>query len=97
MWCSGMGKKNTLRWFVILRKKKVKSFLRKCMPVKLRVLGGPVVRWKDRVREYMHGRGVDRGIEQARRDYLDRERWRLFCHSHSLWGTFPQGTRRQKL
>ena len=25
------------------------------------LVGGPVVRWKDRVKEYMHERGVDRG------------------------------------
>ena len=39
--------------------------------------GRPAVRWKHKVKEYMHKRGHDRGgrLEQARRDFLDRERW----------------------
>ena len=41
----------------------------------------PVVRWKDRVKEYMHERVADRGrgIEQTRRESINRERWRLCC------------------
>ena len=37
--------------------------------------GRPVVRWKDRVKEYMHDKVVDRGIgiELARRKCMDRE------------------------
>ena len=36
--------------------------------------GRPVVRWKDRVKEYMHERVGDRGerIEQARKECVDR-------------------------
>ncbi len=43
--------------------------------------GRPLGRWKARVKEYMCERGVTegRGFEQARRESLDRERWRLFC------------------
>ena len=43
--------------------------------------GMPVVRWKDRVKKYMYERGADRkgGLEQARRECMDRARWRLFC------------------
>ncbi len=39
-------------------------------------------RRKDRVKEYMCERGITRreGFEQARRECLDRDRWRLFCH-----------------
>ena len=42
--------------------------------------GRPVVRWKNRVKEYMHERVADRGggIEIASSVCLDRER-RLFC------------------
>ena len=34
----------------------------------------PVVRWKDRVKEYMHERGTDRGrgIELVRKECLER-------------------------
>ncbi len=44
--------------------------------------GRPLGRWKDRVKEYMCDRGACRGgqIEQARKECLDREGWRLFCH-----------------
>ena len=35
-----------------------------------------LVKWKDRVKEYMHKRGADRGegFEQARGECMDRER-----------------------
>ena len=34
----------------------------------------------------MHQRVADRGggIEQVRRECVDRERWRFFCHGHAL-------------
>ncbi len=43
--------------------------------------GRPLEKWRDRVKEYMCGRGATRGggLDQARRECLDRERWRLFC------------------
>ena len=52
--------------------------------------GRLVVRWKDRVKEYMHETVADRGggIELARRECVDRVRWRLFCCSHPLEGMF---------
>ena len=39
------------------------------------------VKWKDRIKEYMHETGADRGegIELTRRECMDREGWRLFC------------------
>ncbi len=42
--------------------------------------GRPLERWKDMVKEYMSERGATRGrgLEQARRECLDRERWSLF-------------------
>ncbi len=45
--------------------------------------GRPLGRWRDRVKEYMCERGATRGAgpDQARRECLDRERWRLFL----LW------------
>ncbi len=53
-----------------------------------KVKGRPSVRWRDRVKEYMCERGATRGgrLDQARRECLDRERWRLFCHGHPLGG-----------
>ena len=51
-----------------------------------RRIGRSVVKWKDRVKEYIHEIVVDRRgwIEQARRDCIDRERWRFFSRGHSL-------------
>ncbi len=39
--------------------------------------GRPLGRWKDRVKEYVSERGVrGNGLEWARREYMDRERWK---------------------
>ncbi len=41
--------------------------------------GRPLGRWKDGVGKYMHKIGTDREewLEQAKRECLDRERWRF--------------------
>ncbi len=52
------------------------------------VRGQPPVKWRDRVQEYVRERG-ERSLgnsEQARRECLDRERWKLFCRGHPLVG-----------
>ena len=50
----------------------------------------PVLRWKDRVKESIHERVADGwgGIELARMECLDRDKWRFFCCGHSLGGHF---------
>ncbi len=52
--------------------------------------GRPLGRWKDRVEEYLGERGINgKGVlEQARRECLDRERWRHFFCGHTLRGDF---------
>ena len=55
--------------------------------------GRPPGRWRDRVKEYMCERGG--GLDQARRECLDRERRRLSCRGYPPWGTFPEGARGQ--
>ncbi len=50
--------------------------------------GRPLGRCQDGVKEYMYvkrGDGRGEGLEQARSECLDRERWRLFC-DHPLRG-----------
>ncbi len=44
-------------------------------------------RWRDRVKR-VHERDAARkgGLDQAKRECLDRERWRLFCRDHPLGG-----------
>ncbi len=53
--------------------------------------GRPLGRWRDRVKEYMYERGTTRGggLDQARRECLDRERWRLFCCGYTFGGNIP--------
>ncbi len=50
--------------------------------------GRPPGKWKDRVTDYMCERGAARGggLDQAKRECLNRERWRLFCLGHPLRG-----------
>lgn len=59
--------------------------------------GRPHGRWRDKVKEYVCERDATRreGLDQARTDCLERERWRHFCCGHSPGGTFPEGARHQ--
>ncbi len=54
--------------------------------------GRPLGRWEDRVIEYVSERGErgvrGNGLEWARRECMDRERWRSICRGHPLWGRF---------
>ncbi len=51
--------------------------------------GRPLGRWEDRVKEYVSERGVrGNGLEWARRECMDRERWRFVCRGHPLEGHF---------
>ncbi len=52
------------------------------------VRGRPPAKWRDRVQEYVRERGEGslRNLEQARRECLDRETWKLFCRGHPLVG-----------
>ncbi len=61
------------------------------------VTGRPPVKWWDRVQEYVRERGEGslRNLEQARREYQDRERWELFCHGHPLVGA-PKSRRQNE-
>ncbi len=44
--------------------------------------GRPLGRWEDRVKEYVSERGVrGNGLEWARRECMDRERWRSVCRA----------------
>ena len=63
---------------VTLREIRVKFVKKKCMN---ETVCPKRRRRKDRVKEYKHERGADRrrGIGQARRECVDRKRWKLFC------------------
>ncbi len=47
--------------------------------------GRPLVRWEDRVREYVSERGMTgNAMEWARRECMDMERWKSICHGHPI-------------
>ncbi len=51
--------------------------------------GRPLGRWEDRVKEYMSERGVrGNGLEWARNECMDRERWRSVCRGYPPRGRF---------
>ena len=49
-------------------------------------------RWRDRVKEFMCERGATRGrgLDQAWRKRMNRERWRLLCRGQPLDGCFQR-------
>ncbi len=57
--------------------------------------GRPLERWEDRVKKYMSKRGVKgNGLEQARRECMDKERRKSFSHGHPPWRSLPKGAMR---
>ncbi len=53
--------------------------------------GRPLGSWEDRVQEYVRERGVRvSGLGWARRECVERERWRSVCRGHSLGGRFQR-------
>ncbi len=49
----------------------------------------PLGKWEDKVKESLSERGVrGNGFWWARREYMDRERWRSVCRGHPLGGRF---------
>ncbi len=82
-------KRRTLRWFGhidrIGNEEFVKMYMSSVEGKNRR--GRPLVRWEDRVKEYVNERGVrGNGLEWARRECMDRERWRSICRGHPLEG-----------
>ncbi len=55
--------------------------------------GGPPGRWRDRVKENMCERGATwgGGLDQTKRECLDREKWGLFCRGHPCGGCSQRG------
>ncbi len=81
-------KRSTLRWFGHVERMEneefVKVYLSSVESSSRR--GRPRGRWEDRVKEYFSEWGVRRNdLERARREYMDRERWRSFWRGHLLW------------
>ena len=76
-----------LKWFGHMERKKNEEFVKKLYVNETEdPRRGKLFVWKDRVKGYMHESGADRGggIKLARRECLDRKRWKLFCRGHPL-------------
>ncbi len=60
--------------------------------------GRPLGRWEDRVREYVSEREVrGNGLGWARRECMDRERWRFVCHGPLPLGDASGGSEASEL
>ena len=96
-----MVKRSTLRLFGHIERMGSEEFVKRVYvseSVGPNSRGRPPGRWKDKVKEYMCERGATRGVglDQAKRECLDRERWRRFCHGHPL-GDITEGSEASEL
>ncbi len=87
LWGGGIGEKKPCEMVWTIERMGSEEFVKKVYmseSVGPSSRGRPPVRCRDRVKEYMCERGATRGrgLDQGRRECLDRERWRLFCHDH---------------
>ncbi len=75
-------KRSTLRWIGNIERMENDEFIRKVYLSSVESSsrkGRPLGRWEDRVKEYLSEREVrGNGLGQARRECMDRERWRSF-------------------
>ncbi len=82
-------RRSTLRWFDHIERMELVKKLYPSSDEGPNRRGRPLGRWKDRVKEYVSERKVrGNGLECARRECMDRERWRPVCHGHPLGGCF---------
>ncbi len=84
-------KRSTLRWFGHIERmgndEFVKVYLSNVEGTNRR--GRPLGRWEDVVKKYVSEWGVrGNALEWARRECMDRERWRSVCRGHLLGGCF---------
>ncbi len=81
-------KRSTLRWFGHIEKMRNEEFVKRVYLSSVEGTnrrGRPLGRWEDKVKEYVSERGVrENGFEWARRECMDRERWRVVCRGHPL-------------
>ncbi len=79
-----------MRWFGHIERMENEEFVKKVYLSSIEGLNRrerPLGRWEDRVKEYMSERGVwGNGLEWAKRECMDRERWRSVCHGHPILG-----------
>ncbi len=73
-------KRSTLRWFGNIEWMGNEEFVKKVYLNSVEGTnrrGKPLVRWENRVREYVNERGMrGNALDWARRECMDRERWK---------------------
>ncbi len=87
-------KRNTVRWFGHTEMMGSEEFVKKVYmneSMGSNSIGRPPGRWRDREKKkkkYMCERGATRvgRLDEAKRECMDKERWRLLCHGHPLGG-----------
>ncbi len=92
-------KRSTLRWFGHTERmgneEFVKVYLSSVEGTNRR--GRPLVRWEEGVQKYVNERGVrGNALDWARRECMDRERWRSICRGHPF-GDAPGGSKTSEL
>ncbi len=84
--------RSPLRWFGHIETTRNEEFVKKVYLSSAEGSnrrGRPLGRREDRVKEHVSERGVRRnGLEWARREGMDRERWRSVCRGPPLAGRF---------
>ncbi len=91
---SGVGccvvKRSTLRWFDHIEKMGNEEFVKKVYLGSVEGMNRrrrPFGRWEEKVKEYVSERGVrGNGLEWARRECMNRERWRSVCRGDTSRG-----------
>ncbi len=87
-------KRSTLRWSGHIEKIENEEFVKMVYRSSVEGpnrRGRPLRRWEDKVKECVSARKVRRnGLEWARRESMDRERWRSVCRGHPLGGHFQR-------
>ncbi len=85
-------KRSTLRWFGHIERTGNEEFVKKVYLSSVEGMnrrGRPLGRWEDRVKEHVSERGVrGNGLEWARRECMDKKRWRSVCLGHPHGGCF---------
>ncbi len=85
-------KRSTLRWFGHIERMGNEEFVKRVYLSNVEGTnrrGRPLGRLEDKVKECVSERGVrGNGLEWARRECMDRERWRSICRGHPLVGRF---------
>ncbi len=87
-------KRSTLRWFGHIERMENEEFAKKVYWSSVEVpnkRGRSLEGWKDKVKEYVSERGVrGNGLEWAKRECMNRGRWRSVCCGHPLGERFQR-------